>query len=261
MPIPTGPEQRFRASELALDDGDPVATWPDEGDLGVDLTQGTANRRPVYKAATFNDRPAVEFDGSDDRLQTADYAAALSQPNTIVVVGEWITFTDDDTSTVHLFDGKTAGRNMIFPSHTVALSPYRMFAGTTRAATASPVVGVPVLLVAIFNGASSELYENEVDIFSEASPGAQTLSGFTLGHRFTDTAAAIGAAFRYAEVLVYNRALDSAELAELGEYVQVTYDIDLGYEGEPEPPPEPPPPTSHTDLWEWLFHVEREGAL
>jgi hypothetical protein len=36
------------------------------------------------------------------------------------------------------------------------------------------------------------------------------------------------------------------------------FDFELGGE---EPPPEPPPPTSHTDLWEWLWHMEREGAL
>jgi hypothetical protein len=258
MPIPADPYGRYRASELALDNDDPVTTWPDEGSGGNDLTQGTGGLQPVYKAATFNSGPAVEFDGDDDKLQTADYSAALPQPNTIAVIGEWITFTDDDTSTVHLFDGKSAGRHMIFPSHTVAGSPYRLFAGTTRVADASPAVDVPILLVAIFDGASSDLFENEEDIFSEASPGAQTLAGFTLGHRFADAAAAIGAAFRYAEVLIYDRALNAEELADLGEYVQVTYDIDLGYEEEPEPEPEP---TSYSPLWSWLWAMEREGAL
>jgi hypothetical protein len=36
------------------------------------------------------------------------------------------------------------------------------------------------------------------------------------------------------------------------------FDFELGGE---EPPPEPPAPTSHTDLWEWLRHQEREGLL
>jgi hypothetical protein len=36
------------------------------------------------------------------------------------------------------------------------------------------------------------------------------------------------------------------------------FDFELGGE---EPPPDPPPPTSHTDLWEWLRHQEREGLL
>lgn len=58
-----------------LADGDPVATWPDSGPNGYDLTQATAAKRPVWRATGGpGGKPAVRGDGVDDVLRTATVA-------------------------------------------------------------------------------------------------------------------------------------------------------------------------------------------
>jgi hypothetical protein len=254
MPIPADPYGRYRASELALSNNDPVATWADEGSGGNDLTQGTAGLRPVYKGSeAVNGHPTVKFDG--DALATAAYSAALAQPNTIVAIVEWWgAFLGDGN---YVCDGLTAGRHVIVTSPTLS-GFWRIFAGTTVSTNiANPSLATPYFVTAVFNGASSRLEVNET-ASGNVSPGAQTLTGLTVGNRFS---AEFDTQVHVAELLIYDRTLDAEELADLGEYVQVTYDIDLGYEvdpGEPEPEPEP---TSYSPLWSWLWAMEREGAL
>jgi hypothetical protein len=56
-------------STLTLSGGN-VATWTDLIG-GYAPTQGTANSRPAYSATSFNGRPGLTFDGTDDYLELA----------------------------------------------------------------------------------------------------------------------------------------------------------------------------------------------
>lgn len=60
----------LKADSLVLSNNDPVATWADSSGNGNDVTQGTGGLRPLYKAsvAGLNNKPTVEFDGTDDVL-------------------------------------------------------------------------------------------------------------------------------------------------------------------------------------------------
>lgn len=76
---------RFKA--LAVSDGEPLASWPDEIDSGVALiaTPGEDNR-PTYRAAdSAFATPAVEFDGSNDIL-LGSFSSAKAVPFTVVIV-------------------------------------------------------------------------------------------------------------------------------------------------------------------------------
>ena len=66
-----------------LADGDPVATWPDLSGSGRDASQGTASKRPTFRAGVLNGLAAVRFDGVDDVLATA--AVATSSPTYTMV--------------------------------------------------------------------------------------------------------------------------------------------------------------------------------
>jgi len=54
----------------ALNDGDPVATWPDDAG-SVDLTQSTADYKPTWQTNELNSKPCVRFDGTDDVMTCA----------------------------------------------------------------------------------------------------------------------------------------------------------------------------------------------
>jgi hypothetical protein len=59
----------FDASRITgLNDTDPVAQWDDVSGLSNHATQATASKKPAYRTAQVNGRPAVSFDGTDDFL-------------------------------------------------------------------------------------------------------------------------------------------------------------------------------------------------
>jgi hypothetical protein len=197
-----------------------VATWEDEGSGGNDLTQGTAGLRPVYKAsAGVNGNPSVLF--ASDAMATGTYAAAETQPNTIVFVVEWVSATDDG----YLCDGLDGGRHALWWN--TGGDQHQGYAGNVVGLGAEPTADVAVLLTAVFNGSATTLHSDETLLSGSVNIGNEDLTGFTLGNRFSQGQTV---SMYVAEVLIYDRVLDSEELADLGAYVQQTYGIDLGYD-------------------------------
>jgi hypothetical protein len=62
----------YKATDLALNDNDPVSSWADASGNGYTLT-GTTTTRPLYKTNVVNSLPAVLFDGVDDFLTNAAF--------------------------------------------------------------------------------------------------------------------------------------------------------------------------------------------
>ncbi len=59
-----------------LNDGDPVATWPDASGNGRNLTQAVAANRPTFRINLLNGRPGVRFDGVNDLMASAAFPSA-----------------------------------------------------------------------------------------------------------------------------------------------------------------------------------------
>lgn len=57
----------YRAEDIVVGDGSPVATWSDVSPNGNDLTQGTVSSQPLFDV-NYGDYPAVVFDGLQDRI-------------------------------------------------------------------------------------------------------------------------------------------------------------------------------------------------
>lgn len=59
--------------------GSNVSTWADQSGNGNNVTQGTANKQPLYVASDANirNKPVLDFDGVRHQLQ-GDYGAALT---------------------------------------------------------------------------------------------------------------------------------------------------------------------------------------
>lgn len=67
----------YRAEDILVGDGNPVASWSDASPSGNDLTQVSATSQPVFDV-NYGDYPAVVFDGLDDRI----FNNGLSIPST-----------------------------------------------------------------------------------------------------------------------------------------------------------------------------------
>ncbi|MGH7558183.1 MAG: LamG-like jellyroll fold domain-containing protein [Gemmatimonadota bacterium] len=67
-PVP-GYAAWFKADAIVdLGDGDSVGTWEDSSPNNKHATQSTNSFRPVYRTDVLNGKPALRFDGVDDRL-------------------------------------------------------------------------------------------------------------------------------------------------------------------------------------------------
>lgn len=74
-PYTTGLLMDMDASRCGVTaDGTALATWPDQSGNGNDLTQATSANRPLYKIAQVAGRPAILFDGSNDKMANTAYA-------------------------------------------------------------------------------------------------------------------------------------------------------------------------------------------
>lgn len=210
----------FKADAITgLVNGDPVATWSDESGNTRDATQATAAKQPTYATAVQNGLPVVRFsDASSQRLATAAFAAALTQPNTIFVVGN---HAATGGTRGYFIDGIASGNRQAFARGLGSDNgKFGLFAGAASASNVDgPLVTIPtgmLLWTVVFNGASSSIRKSRA-AYSSGDPGSHSLSGLSIGSGWSD-------AFGYlpgdvGEIIVYDRALTTAERDQVEQHL------------------------------------------
>jgi hypothetical protein len=190
----------------------------DKSGLGRDVTQATASRRPVWRAADLNGRPCCEADGVDDFLRSVG-SATVPQPFTTILIAR-------HTSAV----ANQVWFDSVGPSGATPICQQLVNSSTRRAlhagasiASANPPDTVPHLFVATFDGPNSSLrVDGSLDLTGD--PGSNALIGITLfsnrvGSGGNWTAGLIG------EFLLYARALEPWERAALRQYARAKWGI------------------------------------
>jgi hypothetical protein len=156
----------------------------------------------------------IDFDGLTDELIAASVSQA--QPTTIAVVME----ADSNGSASNIVDSNASGsRQSIFISGSGG-NPWGIFAGTARLSATNSDLD-PHVLIAVFDGASSDLYLDGVAIISN-DPGNQTLSGLTVGARHDGANTFEGLV---AHVIVFDEALTVGEVGTLNTALANYWDI------------------------------------
>lgn len=148
-------------------DGGAVSSWRNAGTNGVAATQGTGIKQPLYRAsvASLNNRPAVDFDGSNDTLSSS-FGETLSQPLTRVVVG----VLDVVIGNAHLFSADADPRADLYLTPGEA---WRMWAGSSEGSFGAPAANTTgFIIMAEYNGASSKGGLNTASLTTTATnPG------------------------------------------------------------------------------------------
>jgi hypothetical protein len=152
-----------------------IVTWYDQ--IGSnDATNSTAAEQPkIWDASaglvTEGTRPAIEFDGSDDYLQAS--SLNISQPTMYFIVAK----RDALTGKQNYIDGATTSQEIMIDASN---DTYDMEAGTSLT-TGVTAITDQELLLALFNGASSELYSNSVEITLSGTPGTNGINNLIVG--------------------------------------------------------------------------------
>jgi PKD repeat protein len=188
-----------------LNDGDPVATWPDASGNGKNATQSNASKRPVYRTNEVNGLPALEFDASDDGLSTR-----ANPPRSTTIIAVYKSRAGAS--------GKTLNGGF-----SVFMGPYvGFYRNYTLAFVTGPGVTAGRWVVHTFRQSSSL-----AELFIDGAASGSTTSTRNPGNILLARQGNYGEKLdgSIAEVLVYSRTLTDTELADVHAWLQARYAI------------------------------------
>ena len=210
--------------------GTGVATWADRSGHSNHVTQATGAAQPAYSTsvAALNNKPAVNFDGTDDVLARATFTqGAIAQPNTIFLVAE-----PDDNGTALasgqlMVDGGSAGtaRHVIDITNSGgSASISDLFAGAALLSTPAFVATGAHIFEGVFNNTSSVVAVDGARSTATGAGGTQAMNGMTVGNRFSGSFWFDG---RIAEIIVITGALSAAQRLPIRQWLATKYGVTL----------------------------------
>jgi len=214
-----------------------VATWADQSGNGYDATQSTTAARPTYIASGLNGLPVVRFDGTDDNLALS--GGALGMLRNVAGATAFVVVKYPANSTAMfpfaIRTESTGPRLQMLASsaNKFQTAGRRLQADTTITLTSTQSVTTNAVIQTAFAD-----YQNTIlRQFINGTIDGENLSFQTSGNTSnTDSnAISIGATAvpsfplngDIAEIIVYNRALNTSELAQVHRYLSRKWGIQL----------------------------------
>jgi hypothetical protein len=207
--------------DLLVTQAGTVSAWGDSsgtGDANKNLTQATGAKRPTYNAtdAAYNNQPTASYvAASSQELDSTAWAAALTAPYTLFAVGN-----GDGTASAQGIVGDST--NLVQLVLNNGGTGPTIYAGTSLPASTANSSS-PRIWCAVVNGASGAIYENSRTAKATGATGTNALSRTMIG---VDATAHFHNG-KIAEVIVYSRALSSAEISAVLRYCSTRYAIAL----------------------------------
>lgn len=200
----------YDASQLALANNDPVASFTDLSGNGRHLLQATASYKPTFLTNRQNGLPGVVGDGVDDYMQTAPFT--LNQPTHYFIVAK-INQTNNIGS---LFDGNTgATARLARNSGTLPSGQLFLYSGAFGGPVTSGVdTSLPHLYAVLSDGANSKISVDGGSAFT-GNAGTANAGGVNI---FAVPSSGQMAAEIY-EFIGYNAEITGANLTALQSYL------------------------------------------
>lgn len=241
------------ADRINQADSTSVATWSDQSGNGYDATQGNSAARPTYIASGLNGLPVVRFDGTDDVLTISNSATTFkflhSDVSTVFLVAKAGVVADPNT--IYGFLGTSAvgsaniGYELFYDDRSSASRnngiTHRIYRGAVNTFVVTQVLN-NYFLPNTF-GLLSVVSDPANAIAAERS--AISLNGGNVNktNAATDSLSTSSASFNLqigaagfnivplngdiAEIIVYNRTLNTSELSQVHRYLGRKWGIQL----------------------------------
>lgn len=241
----TGLHGWYKADAITgLSNGAAVTQWNDSSGFVNHAAQATGTNQPTYQTNVINGLPVVRFDGGTDRLviTNTDMLAITNNAAGITMSAVVILSSLGALLTRNIFGlsvggGGTTAR-VKFGSRTVAGPNLDFWAVSGRKADADTqqnvvsagqsVTNTNLILTAVVDWANSnaDVYQNGLNIastaawFTDGNSAATNSTAATIGSQASETELWMG---DMAELVVYNKALNSTELGQLTSYYTAKY--------------------------------------
>jgi hypothetical protein len=222
-----------------IDDGTAVRLWSDQSGNGYDATQGTSAARPTYIASGLNGLPVVRFDGTDDRLALGASALGILRN----VAGATVFIAVKYSSTTGNFPSFYASTNGAITSvrlsirtsttPTYQISGRRLDANSVETISSNQATSTSSVIIhtarADYQNTLMQQYINgtldgQKTDFQTAGNTSDTDS---IGILIGNNGASVFLNGDIAEIILYNRALNDSELAQVHRYLARKWGIAL----------------------------------
>jgi len=210
-----------------------VATWADQSGNGYDATQGTSAARPTYIASGLNGLPVVRFDGTDDQMTLGASALGMLRNvagATVFVVAKYVGTASNRRSFAILRNGDDANRLALFKltTNVYQIGGRRLDTDSFQGANSTTSATDNFILHTNLTNYQSTLLQQYVN----GSLDGQSTSFQTSGNTSdTDSSAILVGSTTFngdiAEIIVYNRVLNTSELAQVHRYLARKWGIAL----------------------------------
>jgi hypothetical protein len=208
---------------VGVDSGAAVSSWPDNSSAGHDATQSSSTNQPTYQPTALNGQPALRFDGVDDYLAVNGAMVSGNQGRTVIWVGRPTVV--GNRGVIDLGNGATTGGAfMVTPEYGVRVSGGNRL-WSTAASTTTPSIGVMSFSGTSTSDVSMWLNGTALSVASTAVATVQTSGAGTVGAWTLSPAGSNNFAGDLAEILVYDRALSTAERLELEQHLTAKYGL------------------------------------
>src|SRR5690554_4425786 len=205
----------YSADSLNKDSNGLVDTIYDLSSNNDHLHQVNSTNQPQFIDSGINNRPIVNFNGSNNWMETL-FSQTISQAYTVFAVWK----TNSGGERVFLDD-----RNNVMIDVKLGFN-VRMFAGS-EVSYIKPSPFDFIVTHAEFNGSSSKLYENNL-LKAQGNVGGNNLPGITMGKRtlYNDRFFQGG----FSQLLIYDRILSSEQVDSVNAFLYDYYIkfVDLG---------------------------------
>lgn len=201
-----------------------VSQWNDQsgtGDSNKNVVQATGSKQPTLTAsdAAYNNQATLSFaSASLQVLRSGTWSVALTQPTTVIVVGNWTV-----NSGGRFIDGLTQHTLEILDNG--ASSGISIDASVQLSAGASSYDGSKAVICGVFNGASSKIFKNNSQTpLVTGNAGATGATGTEVGAEANGSNYLNG---KIAEVIIYNKVLALSDQLTVFQYLGTRYNISV----------------------------------
>jgi hypothetical protein len=201
----------------AVADGDPVGAWDDLSGLGNNALQAVAGKRGTLKLAIQNGRPVIRLDGVSAFLAAVSNAGL--SPTTITIAAA---LKPTSLANTPLFVSKN-GAYSLYSSAAGALTVDQPNAQSS--ANGVVVAGTWYLVEFLTDASNLWIYRNATQVATRATPAGNLPSNANalgIGARGDGIEPTAG---DFAEVVIYNRALNGTERGQLETYLNAYWTI------------------------------------
>jgi hypothetical protein len=221
-----------------IDDGTAVRLWSDQSGNGYDATQATSAARPTYIASGLNGLPVVRFDGTDDRMGLVSSSLGMLRNvggATIFAVVKYPANALGNISFSASVGTSSSARLSLVQdvSNKIQIAGRRLDADSFESAIQpGTITNIFVIHSGILNYSDAKAFNYINGALNGTDDPFQTVGNTSDTNSNNISIGASGVPSNHlngdiAEIIVYNRALNTSELAQVHRYLARKWGIAL----------------------------------